>query len=105
MRAPAKHLFGLNRAGQSLALAKPHRVFQPHDQTPWGGPETHCSTPTGYPFKAKAATTFTGRYRFDVWLQFFADLPVGRMLQNHFAVISRAMSCGGLGIVYRFCGG
>jgi len=55
--SPAKHLFGLNRAGQSagpMPLA-PQPVFQPRDRTPRGGPETHSSTPLNYPFKLMSA--------------------------------------------------
>ena len=52
---PAKHLYGLNRAGRSPALkAEPQPAFQGRDQTPRPGPETLCSSPIRYPFKSKS---------------------------------------------------
>ena len=54
-RSPAKHLFGLDRVGQSPARAEPHRTFQRRDRTPRHGPETHGSQPRGYPFKLMTA--------------------------------------------------
>jgi hypothetical protein len=53
--SPAKHLFGLKRAGQSVVpkpLA-PQPAFQRCDLMPQPGPETLCSTPRRYPFKLK----------------------------------------------------
>ena len=55
---PTKHLFGLSRDNRSSCLQtlEPQTAFQRRDQTPQRGPETHRSTPIGYPFKMKAAT-------------------------------------------------
>jgi hypothetical protein len=41
----------------------------------WGGPETLFSPPKGYPFKLKDGSPIK------VGVQFFADVPLGRMLQ------------------------
>jgi hypothetical protein len=46
---------------------------------PQRGPETLFSTPKGYPFKVKDGSPIK------VGVQFFADVPLGRMLQIIFA--------------------
>ena len=53
---------------------KPGLAFQPRNQTLRDGPETLCSAPKDYPFNVKAVTPNEGH-------QFFADVPLGRMLQ------------------------
>jgi len=54
---PAKHLYGLRRAGQSPVPLhrRPQPACQPRDQTPRSGPETLFSTPTRDPFKLRTA--------------------------------------------------
>jgi len=54
---------------------EPRLAFQPRIQTMRGGPETLCSQPKGDPFKLKDGSAIK------VGVQFFADVPLGRMLQ------------------------
>jgi hypothetical protein len=53
----------------------------PAEAGPRRGPETLCSKPIGYPFKTKAVVPV------GPGLQFFADVPPGRMLQIPFCVL------------------
>jgi hypothetical protein len=62
------------QSSQAKFIAEPRLAFQPRNQTLRGGPETFCSKPKGYPFKVKTVGPDKG-------LQFFADVPLGRMLQ------------------------
>ena len=54
---PAKHPYGLRRAGQSLGPLPlgPQPACQPRDPTPRSGPETLFSSPTRDPFKLISA--------------------------------------------------
>src|SRR6476659_11499253 len=64
---------------------EPRHAFQPRNQTLRSGPETLCSAPKGYPFKVKAVGPDEG-------LQFFADVPLGRMFQILLLLRSEVMS-------------
>ena len=75
------HADSIERGGVHSLEPKLRQAFQSRNQTLRDDPETLCSKPKGYPFKLKAVGP-------DVGLQFFADVPLGRMFQMHSEVMA-----------------